>query len=244
MNLSAIFIRRPIGTVLLAIGLALFGTLAFRLLPVAALPSVDFPVVVVSANLSGADPGTMAKTVTAPLERAFGSISGPAQMTSQSSIGSVQIVLQFDMDRHVDGAARDVQAAINAARSSLPTTLTQTPTYRKINPAAAPVLILGLTSDTAGVARMYDYASSVLQQKLLQVPGVGDVTVGGGALPAVRVELNPDQLSHYGVALETVRTTIANATADSPKGVVSAGGQYYVLGANDQLHGRKTTNRS
>ena len=235
MNLSAIFIRRPIGTVLFAIGLALFGTLAFRLLPVAALPAVDFPVVMVSANLSGADPDTMAKTVTAPLERAFGSISGLAQMTSQSSSGSAQIVLLFNLDRDIDGAARDVQAAINAARSSLPTALTQTPTYRKMNPASAPVLILGLTSDTAGVAQMYDYASSVLQQKLLQVPGVGDVTVGGGALPAVRVELNPNQLSHYGVALETVRTTIANATSDGPKGAVSAGGQHYVLGANDQL---------
>ena len=237
MNLSAIFIRRPGCTLLLAIGVELSGALAFRLLPVAALPSVDFPVVMVSATLSGADPDTMAKTVTAPLERAFGSISGLAQMTSQSSSGSTQIVLQFNLDRDIDGASRDVQAAINAARSSLPTTLAQTPTYRKMNPAAAPVLILGLTSDTAGVAQIYDYASSVLEQKLLQVPGVGDVTVGGGALPAVRVELNPDQLSHYGIALETVRTTIANATVDGPKGALSAGGQHYVLGANDQLQG-------
>ncbi|MDE1179837.1 efflux RND transporter permease subunit [Paraburkholderia sp.] len=236
MNLSAIFIRRPIGTVLLAIGLALFGAMAFRLLPVAALPSVDFPVVMVSATLSGGDPDTIAKTVTAPLERAFGSISGLSQMTSQSSSGSSQIVLQFDLDRDIDGAARDVQAAINAARSNLPTTLTQTPSYRKMNPAAAPVLILGLTSDTVGVAQMYDYASSVLQQKLLQVSGVGDVSVGGGSLPAVRVELNPDQLSHYGVSLETVRTAIADATVDNPKGAVSAGGEHYVVGANDQLH--------
>ncbi|BCZ83260.1 multidrug resistance protein MdtC [Paraburkholderia terrae] len=235
MNLSAPFIRRPVGTMLLAIGLALFGIVAFRLLPVAALPSVDFPVVMVSATLSGANPDTVAKTVTAPLERAFGSIAGLAQMTSQSSSGSSQIVLQFDLNRDIDGAARDVQAAINAARSNLPTTLTQTPTYRKMNPAAAPVMIVGLTSDTVGVGQMYDYASSVLQQKLLQVQGVGDVTVGGGALPAVRVELNPDQLSHYGIALDSVRTALANASVDLPKGAVSMNGEHYVLGANDQL---------
>jgi multidrug efflux pump len=235
MNLSAPFIRRPIGTMLLALGLALFGIVAFRLLPVAALPSVDFPVVMVSATLSGANPDTVAKTVTAPLERAFGSIAGLTQMTSQSSSGSSQIVLQFDLNRDIDGAARDVQAAINAARSNLPTTLTQTPTYRKMNPAAAPVMIVGLTSDTVGVGQMYDYASSVLQQKLLQVPGVGDVTVGGGALPAVRIELNPDQLSHYGIALDTVRTSLANASVDLPKGAVSVNGQHYVVAANDQL---------
>jgi len=235
MNLSAPFIRRPVGTMLLAIGLALFGIVAFRLLPVAALPSVDFPVVMVSATLSGANPDTVAKTVTAPLERAFGSIAGLTQMTSQSSSGSSQIVLQFDLNRDIDGAARDVQAAINAARSNLPTTLTQTPTYRKMNPAAAPVMIVGLTSDTVGVGQMYDYASSVLQQKLLQVQGVGDVTVGGGALPAVRVELNPDQLSHYGIALDSVRTALANASVDLPKGAVSMNGEHYVLGANDQL---------
>ncbi|MBN3762043.1 efflux RND transporter permease subunit [Burkholderia sp. Ac-20365] len=235
MNLSAPFIRRPIGTMLLAIGLALFGIVAFRLLPVAALPSVDFPVVMVSATLSGANPDTVAKTVTAPLERAFGSIAGLTQMTSQSSSGSSQIVLQFDLNRDIDGAARDVQAAINAARSNLPTTLTQTPTYRKMNPAAAPVMIVGLTSDTVGVGQMYDYASSVLQQKLLQVQGVGDVTVGGGALPAVRVELNPDQLSRYGIALDSVRTALANASVDLPKGAVSMNGQHYVIGANDQL---------
>ncbi|EUC20527.1 efflux RND transporter permease subunit [Paraburkholderia hospita] len=235
MNLSAPFIRRPVGTMLLAIGLALFGIVAFRLLPVAALPSVDLPVVMVSATLSGANPDTVAKTVTAPLERAFGSIAGLTQMTSQSSSGSSQIVLQFDLNRDIDGAARDVQAAINAARSNLPTTLTQTPTYRKMNPAAAPVMIVGLTSDTVGVGQMYDYASSVLQQKLLQVQGVGDVTVGGGALPAVRVELNPDQLSHYGIALDSVRTALANASVDLPKGAVSMNGEHYVLGANDQL---------
>ena len=235
MNLSAPFIRRPIGTMLLALGLALFGIVAFRLLPVAALPSVDFPVVMVSATLSGANPDTVAKTVTAPLERAFGSIAGLTQMTSQSSSGSSQIVLQFDLNRDIDGAARDVQAAINAARSNLPTTLTQTPTYRKMNPAAAPVMIVGLTSDTVGVGQMYDYASSVLQQKLLQVPGVGDVTVGGGALPAVRIELNPDQLSHYGIALDTVRTSLANASVDLPKGAVSVNGEHYVVAANDQL---------
>ncbi|CAG9268662.1 efflux RND transporter permease subunit [Paraburkholderia caribensis] len=235
MNLSAPFIRRPVGTMLLAIGLALFGIVAFRLLPVAALPSVDFPVVMVSATLSGANPDTVAKTVTAPLERAFGSIAGLTQMTSQSSSGSSQIVLQFDLNRDIDGAARDVQAAINAARSNLPTTLTQTPTYRKMNPAAAPVMIVGLTSDTVGVGQMYDYASSVLQQKLLQVQGVGDVTVGGGALPAVRVELNPDQLSHYGIALDSVRAALANASVDLPKGAVSMNGEHYVLGANDQL---------
>ncbi|MBU9598123.1 efflux RND transporter permease subunit [Burkholderia multivorans] len=235
MNLSAPFIRRPVGTLLLAIALALSGIVAFRLLPVAALPSVDFPVVVVSATLSGANPDTVAKTVTAPLERAFGSIAGLSQMTSQSSSGSSQIVLQFDLNRDIDGAARDVQAAINAARSNLPTTLTQTPTWRKMNPAAAPVMIVGLTSDTVSVPQMYDYASSVLQQKLLQVPGVGDVTVGGGALPAVRVELNPHQLSHYGIALGTVRTALADATVNLPKGALSLNGQHWLIDANDQL---------
>ncbi|MGF6813096.1 multidrug efflux pump [Paraburkholderia sp. Clong3] len=235
MNLSAPLIRRPVGTMLLAIGLALFGIVAFRLLPVAALPSVDFPVVIVFATVSGANPDTVAKTVSGPLERAFGSIAGLTQMTSQSSSGSSQIVLQFDLNRDIDGAARDVQAAINAARSNLPTTLTQTPTYRKMNPAAAPVMIVGLTSDTVGVGQMYDYASSVLQQKLLQVPGVGDVTVGGGALPAVRIELNPDQLSHYGIALDTVRIALTDASVNLPKGAVSMNGEHYVVAANDQL---------
>ncbi|GLU34742.1 efflux RND transporter permease subunit [Trinickia caryophylli] len=235
MNLCAPFIRRPIGTLLFAIGVALFGIVAYRLLPVAALPSVDFPVIMVSAQLAGADADTVAKTVTAPLERAFGSIAGLEQVTSQSSQGSSQIVLQFDLDRDIDGAVRDVQAAINAARSALPTDMTQTPTYRKFNPSAMPVMILSLTSDTMTVPRMYDYASSVLQQKLLQTPGVGDVTVGGGASPAVRMELNPDQLSHYGVSLEAVRTAIVDANANAPKGALSAGGQHYVIGANDQM---------
>ncbi|MET0330778.1 MAG: efflux RND transporter permease subunit [Dyella sp.] len=235
MNLSAPFIRRPVATVLLAVGLALFGLLAFRLLPVAPLPQVDFPTISVSASLPGADPTTMATSVATTLERQFGQIAGVTQMTSSSSLGSTNIVLQFDLSRDIDGAARDVQAAINAARSNLPSNLDGNPTYRKVNPADAPILILSLTSDAASRGQLYDAASTVLQQKLLQTSGVGDVTVGGGALPAVRVDLNPDRLSHYGVSLEQVRSTLAASNVDLPKGNVDSASADYAVGANDML---------
>src|SRR5256884_1488405 len=189
MNISAPFIRRPLGTTLLTIAVALVGAVAFRFLPVAALPTVDFPTIQVSATLPGASPETMATSVAAPLERQFGRIAGVTEMTSTSSLGSTGIVLQFDLNRNIDGAARDVQAAINAARSQLPANLPSNPFYRKVNPADAPILILALTSDTVSQGRMYNAASTILQQALSQVEGVGQVNVGGSSLPAVRVDL-------------------------------------------------------
>ncbi|MDR2307421.1 MAG: efflux RND transporter permease subunit [Paucimonas sp.] len=236
MNLSAPFIRRPVASALLALGLALFGGLAFTLLPVAPLPEVDFPTISVRASLPGADPYTVATSVATPLERQFGQIAGVTQMTSSSTLGATRINLQFELDRNIDGAARDVQAAINAARSNLPSDLSGNPTYRKVNPADSPILIIGLTSDSATPAQMYDVASTLLEQRLLQTRGVGDVTVGGAALPAVRVELNPDRLNHYGVSLEQVRSTIASANVNLPKGTVDIAGQAHVLAANDQLY--------
>ena len=236
MNLSEPFVRRPVATILIAIAIALAGMLAFKLLPVAPLPEVDFPSINVTAQLPGADPTTMSSSVATPLERQFGQISGITQMTSVSSLGSTRITMQFDLNRNIDGAARDVQAAINAARSNLPSNLDGNPTYRKVNPADAPILIIALTSDSATRGQLYDAASTVLQQKLLQTPGVGDVTVGGGALPAVRIELNPNRVSHYGISLEQIRTTIANANTDLPKGWTSANGQSYNIGANDMLY--------
>ncbi|WEK32553.1 MAG: efflux RND transporter permease subunit [Candidatus Pseudomonas phytovorans] len=236
MNLSAPFIRRPVATALLALGLAMFGSLAFTLLPVAPLPEVDFPTISVRASLPGADPYTVATSVATPLERQFGQIAGVTQMTSASTLGATRINLQFDLDRNIDGAARDVEAAINAARSNLPSDLVGNPTYRKVNPADSPILIIGLTSGSATPAQMYDVASTLLEQRLLQTRGVGDVTVGGGALPAVRVELNPDRLNHYGVSLEQVRSTLASANVNLPKGAVEIAGQSHVLAANDQLY--------
>ncbi|WP_286912378.1 MULTISPECIES: efflux RND transporter permease subunit [unclassified Pseudomonas] len=236
INLSAPFIRRPVATALLALGLAIFGALAFTLLPVAPLPEVDFPTISVRASLPGADPYTVATSVATPLERQFGQIAGVTQMTSSSTLGATRINLQFDLDRNIDGAARDVQAAINAARSNLPSDLSGNPTYRKVNPADSPILIIGLTSESATPAQMYDVASTLLEQRLLQTRGVGDVTVGGGALPAVRVELNPDRLNHYGISLEQVRTAIASANVNLPKGALDLAGQNHLLAANDQLY--------
>ncbi|MBK5539875.1 efflux RND transporter permease subunit [Pseudomonas sp. TH05] len=236
MNLSAPFIQRPIATTLLAVGLALFGVLAFSLLPVAPLPEVDFPTISVRASLPGADPHTVATSVATPLERQFGQIAGVTQMTSASTLGSTRINLQFDLNRDIDGAARDVQAAINAARTNLPSDLSGNPTYRKVNPADSPILIISLTSDSASPGQMYDVASTLLEQRLLQTRGVGDVTVGGGALPAVRIELNPDRLNHYGISLEQVRTVVAAANVNLPKGQIDIGDQSQVLAANDQLY--------
>jgi multidrug efflux pump len=235
VNLSAPFIRRPVATTLLTIGVGLAGAIGFRLLPVSPLPEVDFPTISVSASLPGASPETMATSVAAPLERQFGRIAGVSEMTSTSYLGSTSVVLQFDMARNIDGAARDVQAAINAARGSLPANLPGNPTYRKVNPADAPVLIMALTSDTASRGQMYDLASTVLQQKLAQVEGIGQVLVGGGSLPAVRVELNPTALSKYGLGLEDVRAVLAQTNVSRPKGHLEDGGRVRDLWTNDQL---------
>jgi multidrug efflux pump len=235
MNLSAPFIRRPVATTLLTVGLALAGALGFRFLPVAALPQIDFPTIQVSAALPGADPETMASSVAAPLERQFGRIAGVTEMTSTSYLGSTSIVLQFALDRNIDGAARDVQAAINAARGFLPSTLPANPTYRKVNPGDAPILIFALTSDSLATGKLYDLASTILQQQLGRVEGVGQVIVGGSSLPAVRVDLDPGALSRYGLGLEDVRATLAATTARRPKGTVADGTHSWQIETNDQL---------
>jgi multidrug efflux pump len=235
MSISAPFIRRPIGTSLLAAALLMSGILAFNFLPVASLPRVDFPVIGVGASLPGADPQTMASAVATPLERQFGRISGVNQMTSTSQLGSTSITLQFDLNRNIDAAGRDVQAAINAARGQLPANLPSNPTYRKANPADAPILILALTSDTETVPQMYDAADSILAQKLAQVEGVGQVFVGGAAQPAVRVELNPTLLNKLGVGLDTVRTALNAANANTAKGATSNGRSSAEFDDNDQI---------
>ena len=234
MNISAPFIARPVATTLITIGIALAGMLGYHFLPIAPLPQVDFPTISVSASLPGASPDTMAATVATPLERALGSIAGVTEITSRSSLGSSNVTLQFDLSRDINGAARDVQAAINAARTLLPSGMPSNPTYRKVNPADAPIMILALTSQTLTRGQMYDTASTVLAQRLAQVEGVGQVNVGGGALPAVRVELNPDKLAANGIALDQVRQAITNTNANRPKGAVEEGGRYWQVGANDQ----------
>jgi multidrug efflux pump len=234
LHFTEVFIRRPVATTLLTLGLALAGVFAFPLLPVSPLPQVDFPTISVSASLPGASPETMASTVATPLERRLGRIAGVTEMTSGSSLGSTRITLQFDLDRDVDGAARDVQAAINAARADLPANLPGNPHYRKVNPADAPIMILSLTSATLGPGRLYDAASTVLAQKLSQVEGIGEVRVGGSSLPAVRVELNPNALNQYGIGLEDVRTALAAANANRPKGTVQGGDRHWQIQANDQ----------
>jgi multidrug efflux pump len=234
-GISGPFIRRPIATTLLTVAVALAGGIAFRFLPVSPLPQVDFPTISINAGLPGASPETMASSVATPLERQFGRIAGITEMTSTSSLGSSSVTLQFDLSRDIDAAARDVQAAINAARGQLPANLPNNPTYRKVNPADAPILLLSLTSDLIEKPRMYDVASSVLAQKLAQVQGVGQVTVGGGALPAVRVDLNPTLLSGYGIGLEDVRTALGNANANRPKGELSGTDHSWALSTTDQL---------
>ncbi|PTU65262.1 multidrug transporter subunit MdtC [Chromobacterium sp. Panama] len=231
---SAPFIRRPVATTLLTLAILLAGLLAFKLLPVSPLPQVDFPTISVSARLPGASPETMAATVATPLERALGRIAGVTEMTSSSSLGSTRVTLQFELDRDIDGAARDVQAAINAARSLLPTGMPSNPTYRKVNPADAPIMIIALTSDSLSRGQMYDAADTILGQKLAQVDGIGDVNVGGGAQPAVRVELNPRQLNHYGIGMETVRSAIAGTNANRPKGFLENDERHWQVQANDQ----------
>jgi len=234
MNLSQPFIARPVATTLLTIGVVLAGLIAFRVLPVAPLPQVDFPTITVRASLPGASPDVMASTVATPLERSLGRIAGITEMTSASTLGSTNITLQFDLDRNIDGAARDVQAAINAARTLLPTGLPSNPTYRKANPADAPIMILALTSDTMSQGQLYDAASSILAQKISQINGIGQVTVGGSSLPAVRVELNPNALNKYGVGLEEVRKTIAATNPNRPIGVLEQGDRQWQIRANDQ----------
>ncbi|HTE66652.1 MAG TPA: efflux RND transporter permease subunit, partial [Candidatus Binatia bacterium] len=235
MNISAPFIKRPVATTLLTIGLALSGILAWGLLPVSPLPQVDFPTIQVTTTLPGAQPDTMATSVAAPLERQFGRIAGLTEMTSTSYLGSTSVALQFDLSRNIDGAARDVQAAINAARGYLPPALPNNPSYRKVNPADSPIMIVALTSDTLGRGQMYDAASSILQQKLSQLPGVGQVIVGGSSLPGVRVEMNPTALNQYGIALETVRGALAATTQYRPKGQLGDGARASEIASNDQL---------
>jgi multidrug efflux pump len=234
-SISSPFIHRPAGTTLLTIAVALAGGLAYFLLPVAPLPQVDNPTIQVSAQLPGASPETMASAVATPLERQFGRIASVTEMTSTSTLGSTSITLQFDLSRNIDAAARDVQAAINAARGNLPSDLPGNPSYQKVNPADAPILILSLTSDIYDKGRMYDAASSIIQQKISQLKGVGQVNVGGGALPAVRVEVNPQRLSAMGLTLEDVRAALAAANANVPKGQVSDNRYTWTLGATDQL---------
>src|SRR5487761_15620 len=220
MNISAPFIRRPVGTSLLACALLLGGIAGYRFLPVAPIPEVDFPTIEINTALPGASPETMASTVATPLERQFGRIAGVTEMTSISALGLTQIVLQFDLSRNIDAAARDVQAAINAARGQLPADLPGNPTYHKVNPADAPIMILALTSDTVSLGNMYDAADSILAQRISQVEGIGQVFVGGSARPAVRVEANPRVLDQYGIGLEQLRTTLAAVNVFRPKGAV------------------------
>ena len=235
MNISAPFIRRPIATVLLTAAVALAGVVAFLQLPTAPLPQVDFPTINVQATLPGASPDIMASAVAAPLERQFAHIAGVNEMTSASYLGTTTITLQFDLSRNIDGAARDVQAAINAARANLPSNLPQNPTYRKVNPADAPILIVALTSDVYSRGQLYDAASTIIQQRLLQIEGVGQVNIGGGALPGVRVEINPTQLNNTGLSLEDVRTVLGQQNANMPKGQLSDELTTADILANDQL---------
>jgi multidrug efflux pump len=235
MSLSEPFIRRPIATALLTVAVALAGVAGYRVLPVSPLPQVDFPTISVSASLPGASPEIMASSVSTPLERAFGRIASVTEMTAQSTLGQTSITLQFDLSRPIDAATRDVESAINAARSYLPTNLPSNPTYRKVNPADAPIMIVALTSDKLAPPALYDAASTVLEQKLSQISGVGQVVVGGSSAPAVRIDLNPMQLHAYGLQLEDIRTAVAAQTVNEAKGRLATGNQRINLAANDQL---------
>ncbi len=239
MSFSNLFIRRPIATSLLTLAVTLAGVVAFNWLPVSALPQVDFPTISVDANFPGASPETMARAVATPLERSLGTIAGISEMTSASSQGTTKITLQFDLSRDINGAARDVQAAINAARTLLPTGLPTNPTYRKVNPADAPIVIIALTSDSISPGKLYDAASTVIAQKLSQLKGVGQVSIGGSSLPAVRVELNPNALSQYGLSLANVSSAIASTNGHRPKGVLEAGDRQWQIEANDQAKSAK-----
>ncbi|WP_408601026.1 efflux RND transporter permease subunit [Pseudomonas sp. PLMAX] len=239
MNLSGPFIKRPVATMLLSLAIMLLGGVSFGLLPVSPLPQMDFPVIVVQASLPGASPEVMASTVATPLERSFGAIAGVNTMSSRSSQGSTRVILQFDLDRDINGAAREVQAAINASRNLLPSGMRSMPTYKKVNPSQAPIMVLSLTSDVLEKGQLYDLASTILSQSLSQVQGVGEVQIGGSSLPAVRIELEPHALNQYGVALDDVRNTIANANVRRPKGSVEDGQRLLQVQANDQLEKAK-----
>lgn len=239
MNLSGPFIKRPVATMLLSFAIMLLGGVCFGLLPVSPLPQMDFPVIVVQANLPGASPEVMASTVATPLERSFGAIAGVNTMSSRSSQGSTRVILQFDLDRDINGAAREVQAAINASRNLLPSGMRSMPTYKKVNPSQAPVMVLSLTSDVLEKGQLYDLASTILSQSLSQVSGVGEVQIGGSSLPAVRIELEPQLLNQYGVALDDVRKAIANSNVRRPKGSVEDDRRMWQVQANDQLEKAK-----
>ena len=239
MNLSGPFIRRPVTTMLLSFAITLLGGVCFGLLPVSPLPQMDFPVIVVQASLPGASPEVMASTVATPLERSFGAIAGVNTMSSRSSQGSTRVILQFDLDRDINGAAREVQAAINASRNLLPSGMRSMPTYKKVNPSQAPIMVLSLTSDVLEKGQLYDLASTILSQSLSQVSGVGEVQIGGSSLPAVRIELEPKSLDQYGVALDDVRTAIANSNVRRPKGSVEDDRRMWQVQANDQLEKAK-----
>ncbi len=239
MNLSAPFISRPVATVLLSLAIMLLGAVSFRMLPVAPLPNMDFPVIVVSASLPGASPEIMASSVATPLERSLGSIAGINTMSSSSSQGTTRVILQFDLDRDINGAAREVQAAINASRNLLPSGMRSMPTYKKVNPSQAPIMVLTLTSDVLKKGQLYDLASTILSQSLSQVAGVGEVQIGGSSLPAVRIELEPNMLDQYGVSLDEVRTTITGSNVRRPKGFVEDSQHNWQVQANDQLEKAK-----
>ena len=235
MNVSAPFIHRPVATTLLTVAIAIAGAIAYNVLPVSPLPQVDFPTISVNASLPGASAEIMASSVATPLERQFGHIAGVTEMTSASSLGATSITIQFDLTRNIDGAARDVEAAINAARTYLPSNLPANPTYRKVNPADSPILILGLTSDKYGPDKLYDEASTVIQQKLSQIQGVGQINVGGGALPSVRVEVNPTKLASYGLTLVDVQSVLRLQNSDLAKGQITDGNVTADILANDQI---------
>jgi multidrug efflux pump len=235
MNVSAPFIYRPVATTLLTIGIAIAGAIAFKVLPVSPLPQVDFPTISVNSSLPGASAEIMASSVATPLERQFGHISGVTEMTSTSSLGTTNVTIQFDLSRNIDGAARDVEAAINSARTYLPANLPANPTYRKVNPADAPIMIAGLTSDKYGPDKLYDEASTVIQQKLSQIQGVGQVNVGGGALPSVRVEVDPTKLAGYGLAMTDLQSVLRLQNSHLAKGQITDGATSADILANDQI---------
>ncbi|MDP3070511.1 MAG: efflux RND transporter permease subunit, partial [Opitutaceae bacterium] len=235
MNLSRPFVRRPVASSLIALALVLVGALAYTLLPVAPLPQVDFPTIRVSASLPGASPETMASAVATPLERAFGSIAGVTGISSDSRQGSTSIQLEFALGRDIDAAARDVQAAINAARGQLPSGMPGNPTFRKVNPSQAPIMALALSSPNLAPGVLYDAAATVIAQKLSQITGVGEVSVGGSSLPAVRVQLNPHAMAHYGIALDEVRRAISATNSLGPRGAVEKDGRIWQVQISDQL---------
>ncbi|HEY6332071.1 MAG TPA: efflux RND transporter permease subunit, partial [Blastocatellia bacterium] len=235
MNISRPFIDRPVGTSLLAIAVALAGVLGFLFLPVSPLPQVDFPTISVNASLPGASPETMASSIATPLERMFARVAGVTEMTSNNTLGSTGITLQFDLNRDINGAARDVQAAIDAAKGQLPADLPRAPSYWKVNPAEAPIMLLSMVSDTKLISEEYDVAYSVTAQKVSQVKGVGQVFVGGSSLPGVRIELNPDAVNKYGIGLDDVRNFLASANANRPKGEFADGTNAWTISTTDQL---------